>query len=363
MSHHVHHRPAAPAHAALGPRATAPGPEGVIGWVDDRPIPREHLDRRLAGLRDGPLSAALPVPGSSEDRQLARWLTQVILTEALCETAARGLGLAPVEGGPLDRVAAVELGSINAAAYNGSPWVRALFEHVTAMAEIPSQWRARTSPQRSPRHVVHHRLFADRTSAEQAGPDDLEPLGAVSLDSLPAAIAEAIKHRPYGTLVGPVEDALGWHLATAVPTSPGPDHPAVPASPGPDHPAVLASPGPDQPAVPASPGPDHPAVLASPGPDQPAVPASSGPDHPAVTSAHGQGVAPTPEQGISPSPGSPGPPRHYSASALPADRLLEAARRRAFARRLDELRAEKVKLVPGLEHPGDPRQPDNHHKH
>ncbi|MDP4506502.1 DUF7158 domain-containing protein [Nonomuraea turcica] len=308
MSHHVHHRPAAPAHAAPGPRATAPGPDGVIGWVGDRPIPREHLDRRLAGLRDGPLSAALPVPGSSEDRQLARWLTQVILTEALCEAAARGLGLAPVEGGPLDRVAAVELGSINAAAYNGSPWVRALFEHVTATAEIPSQWRARTSPQRSPRHVVHHRLFADRTSAEQAGPDDLEPLGAVSLDSLPAAIAGAIEHRPYGMLVGPVEDALGWHLATAVPASPGPDQLAV-------------------------------------------------------TSAHGQGGAPTPEQGISPSPGSPGPPRHHSASALPADRLLEAARRRAFARRLDELRAEKVKLVPGLEHPGDPRQPDNHHKH
>ncbi|MGP3914732.1 DUF7158 domain-containing protein [Nonomuraea sp. 10N515B] len=330
MSHHFHHRPAVPAHAAPGSRATAPGPDGVIGWVGDRPIPRERLDRRLAGLRGGPLRAALPVPGSSEDRQLARWLTQVILTEALCETAARGLGLAPVEGGPLDRVAAVELGSINAAAYNGSPWVRTLFEHVTAMAEIPAEWRARTSPQRSPRHVVHHRLFADRTSAEQAGPDDLEPLGAVSLDSLPAAIAEAILHRPYGALVGPVEDALGWHLATAVPTSPGPDHPAV---------------------------------LASPGPEQPAVPASFGPHHPAVTSAHGQGVAPTPEQGISPSPGSPGPPRHHSTSALPADGLLEAARRRAFARRLDELRAEKVKLVPGLEHPGDPRQPDNHHKH
>jgi len=34
-----------------------------------------------------------------------------------------------------------------------------------------------------------------------------------------------------------------------------------------------------------------------------------------------------------------------------------------FARWLDELRAAKVELVPGLEHPGDPRQPDNHHKH
>ncbi|MBF8187667.1 hypothetical protein ITP53_18375 [Nonomuraea sp. K274] len=44
-------------------------------------------------------------------------------------------------------------------------------------------------------------------------------------------------------------------------------------------------------------------------------------------------------------------------------RLIEAARRQAFARWLDEMRAMKVRLVPGLEHPGDPRQPDNHHKH
>ncbi|TDD15759.1 hypothetical protein [Nonomuraea diastatica] len=43
--------------------------------------------------------------------------------------------------------------------------------------------------------------------------------------------------------------------------------------------------------------------------------------------------------------------------------LLEAAQRQAFARWLDDLRAKKVKLVPGFEHPGDPRQPDNHHKH
>ncbi|MGI5284066.1 DUF7158 domain-containing protein [Nonomuraea polychroma] len=304
MSSHVHHHPAEP--PAVG--------GGIIGWIEDRPIPRERLDRRLADLRDGPLSAALPVPGSSEDRQLARWLTQVILTEALCETTARALGLAPVEGSPsgpapLDRVAAVELGSINAAAYHGSPWVRALFEHVTAATEIPSEWRTHASPERSPKHVVRHGLFADRTSAKQAGPDDLEPLGAVELDSLPAAIAEAIKHRPNGTLAGPVKDTLGWHLAIAVPaTDPSVDHPAAPSS-------------------------------------------------------HGQGATPTPEQGISPSPGSADSPRHHGATALPADRLLEAARRRAFARRLDELRAEKVTLVPGLEHPGDPRQPDNNHKH
>jgi [acyl-carrier-protein] S-malonyltransferase len=43
--------------------------------------------------------------------------------------------------------------------------------------------------------------------------------------------------------------------------------------------------------------------------------------------------------------------------------LLGAARRRAFRRWLDERRAALVWLAPGYEHPGDPRQPDNTHKH
>lgn len=46
-----------------------------------------------------------------------------------------------------------------------------------------------------------------------------------------------------------------------------------------------------------------------------------------------------------------------------AAHLLAAARRRAFRRWLDEKVAERVVLAPGYEHPGDPRQPDNTHKH
>ncbi|MEV6151197.1 hypothetical protein AB0L53_12735 [Nonomuraea sp. NPDC052129] len=273
--------------AATG-AATAPGVGAVIGWVGGRPISREPLDRRVRELRDSPLSAALPLPGSSEDRQLARWLTQVILTEALCEDEATARGLSPVEVGRLDPLAAVELGSINASAYNGSPWVRALFEHLTATVEVPPEWRSPTTAQGAPQatadgtapetaqevawHVVRHRVFADHAEAAAATADDLEPLGPVTLGSLPAAIADAIPSRPYGMVVGPVEDALGWHVAVAQP-------------------------------------------------------------------------APTP----APSPG--------------AVSQREAARRRMFARWLDESRAAKVELVPGLEHPGDPRQPDNHHKH
>ena len=43
--------------------------------------------------------------------------------------------------------------------------------------------------------------------------------------------------------------------------------------------------------------------------------------------------------------------------------LLSAARRRAFTAWLDTRAAAGVRLAPGFEHPGDPRQPDNTHRH
>ncbi|MGV9304675.1 DUF7158 domain-containing protein [Nonomuraea sp. NPDC003727] len=252
----------------------------VIGTVDGQPVPRELLDVRLRDLREGPLSAALPTPGSSEDRQMARWVTQVVLTEVLCEREALARGLAPLEGPPLDRLAAVELGSINAAACNGSPWVRAVHRAVAAAAQVPPAWSAPPPAARAPLHLVRHALFGDEPAARAATPGDLERLGAISLDSLPSAIAEALRRLPYGTQAGPVRDPLGWHVAVA-------------------EPAPVTDPG-----------------------------ARS-------DSGSGSGDAP----------------------------LAEAAGRRAFARWLDEQRATRVELVPGLEHPGDPRQPDNHHKH
>lgn len=54
------------------------------------------------------------------------------------------------------------------------------------------------------------------------------------------------------------------------------------------------------------------------------------------------------------------PGRHGSAVA---EVLRGAARRRAFRIWLEQRRAALVWLAPGYEHPGDPRQPDNTHKH
>jgi [acyl-carrier-protein] S-malonyltransferase len=57
-----------------------------------------------------------------------------------------------------------------------------------------------------------------------------------------------------------------------------------------------------------------------------------------------------------------GPPLEQVRPAI-AEHLLGAARRRAFRVWLDVRRAELVRLAPGYEHPGDPRQPDNTHRH
>ncbi|WP_328958105.1 hypothetical protein [Kitasatospora purpeofusca] len=234
----------------------------VLGLLDGRPLPRTGLDRRLAALRTGPRAAALPAPGSGEDRQLARWVAQVLLTEALCEAVAaeRGLtvrpGAAPAR---LDQQAAVELGSITAAAYEGSAAVRAVCAEVTADVEP------------SAAEVAHYRALTERPPSAAlwrlALPDgstfDAAP------DTLPLALSEALRAAPPGAWVS----AAGW-TATRLATAPDPVRDTDPS-------AVVRA----------------------------------------------------------------------------------AARRAAFVRWLDHARATRLTLVPGLEHPGDPAQPDNHHRH
>jgi [acyl-carrier-protein] S-malonyltransferase len=56
-------------------------------------------------------------------------------------------------------------------------------------------------------------------------------------------------------------------------------------------------------------------------------------------------------------------PHRFGSTAQVAEHLRGAARRRTFRRWLDARCAELVELAPGYEHPGDPRQPDNTHRH
>lgn len=57
----------------------------------------------------------------------------------------------------------------------------------------------------------------------------------------------------------------------------------------------------------------------------------------------------------------PGPFARESAGI--AAQLVQARREALFARWLERRHREKVTLMPGFEHPGDPRQPDATHRH
>lgn len=201
----------------------------IAATVAGVPVEVEEVDARESRLRDGPLAASLPASGTSEGRQLRRWLTQLIVTERIVDAEADALGLtatdAPTEADVLpDMAARLEIGSIAAAALRDSN-ARALFVHLTAALEV-----------------------SDEEVADYHARN-------------PMRFAEARR------------DRHGWCT-----------------------PAVVA--------------PDLVQVRA------------------AIT-----------------------------------EHLRGAARRRAFRMWLDERRVALVQLAPGYEHPGDPRQPDNTHRH
>ncbi len=204
----------------------------LIATVAGAPVPVDEVDAAEARLRNGPRANALPARGTSEGRQLRRWLTQLIVTERVlaAESAARGLAAAdaptpPSEADLLpDVTARLEIGSV-AAAVLADARARALFADVTAGVRVDDH---------------------DVTDFHARNPLRFAP---------------------------PRLEDHGWRA-----------------------PATVA------------------------------------------------------------------PPLEQVRSAI-AEHLSGSARRRAFRIWLDARRAELVQLAPGYEHPGDPRQPDNTHRH
>ena len=112
----------------------------LVATVAGAPVPVDEVDAAEARLRNGPRGAALPASGTSEGRQLRRWLTQLIVTGRVvaAELAARGLTAtdAPAEADLLpDVTARLEIGSVAAAALADSR-ARALFADVTAGVRV-----------------------------------------------------------------------------------------------------------------------------------------------------------------------------------------------------------------------------------
>jgi [acyl-carrier-protein] S-malonyltransferase len=201
----------------------------LVATVAGTPVAVDEVDAAEARLRSGPGAAALPASGTSEGRQLRRWLTQLIVTERVvaAEAAARGL------------------------TFRGAPTETELLPDVTARLEIGSVAAAVLADPRA------RALFADVTAAVQVTDDDVADYHA--RNPLRFAAPRAGRH--------------GWRAPSLV-------------------------------------GPPLPEVRA------------------AIT-----------------------------------EHLRGAARRRAFRVWLDARRAALVQLGPGYEHPGDPRQPDNTHRH
>jgi [acyl-carrier-protein] S-malonyltransferase len=200
----------------------------VAATVGGVPIRTDEVDAREAALRAGRVAAGLPRPGTSEGRQLRRWLTQLLATERVVAAEAAALSVtpecAPTEDELLpDAPARLDIGSIAAAAL-AEPLARALFMRVTAAVAV-------SDDEVADYHARNPLRFAQRPRA------------------------------------------VGWRSAR--------------------------------------------------------------------TAA----------------------PELDDVRSVIADHLLAAARRRAFRRWLDARRAALVELAPGYEHPGDPHQPDNTHRH
>jgi [acyl-carrier-protein] S-malonyltransferase len=108
--------------------------------VAGRHVSVADIDARETRLRDAVPAAALPRAGTSEGRQLRRWLTQLLVTERVIAAEAAAAGLsddgAPTEDGLLpDNSARLEIGSVAAAAL-ADPLTRVMFVHVTAAVDV-----------------------------------------------------------------------------------------------------------------------------------------------------------------------------------------------------------------------------------
>ena len=113
----------------------------IAATVDGRPVPVDEIDAREAVLRASPQTAALPRPGTSEGRQLRRWLTQLVVTERVVAAEAAALGVTispatpPVEDVLPDLTARLEIGSV-AAAVLAAPLARAVYARITADVDV-----------------------------------------------------------------------------------------------------------------------------------------------------------------------------------------------------------------------------------
>lgn len=186
----------------------------IAATVAGEPVAISEVDARESILRESPQTGALPKPGTSEGRQLRRWLTQLLVTERVVANEAAALGVAVTAATPaLDDVlpdlpARLEIGSI-AAAVLADPVARALYARVTAGVDVDAAAVA-----------DYHRRNPDRFAAQgNAGPsfDEVAPRIAQMLHG-------AARRRAFRIWLEQRRAALVW-------LAPGYEHPGDPRQP------------------------------------------------------------------------------------------------------------------------------------
>jgi [acyl-carrier-protein] S-malonyltransferase len=200
---------------------------GVVATVGGRPIPVAEVDARETRLRTGPLAAALPRPGTSEGRQLRRWLTQLLVSELVVELEAREAGLddgdVPTETELLpDTAARLEVGSVGAAALQQPP-ARALFMHLTREIRVSEQ-------QIGEYHARNPLRFAEPVitqSGWRSAPTEPPPLAQVR-DAVAEHLLASARRQAFRRWLDARRAAL-VHLA------PGYEHPGDPRQPDNTH--------------------------------------------------------------------------------------------------------------------------------
>jgi [acyl-carrier-protein] S-malonyltransferase len=143
-----------------------------------------EVDAREESLRATRLASALPRRGTSEGRQLRRWLTQLLVTERViaAEAATRGVTAdgAPTEQELLpDVTARMEIGSV-AASVLSQPLARALFATLTAEVHATDDDAA-----------AYHARNPFRFAARRRWATGL--VDAPSLDEVRSAVAEHLR--------------------------------------------------------------------------------------------------------------------------------------------------------------------------
>jgi len=198
----------------------------VAAKVGGIPIRVDEVDAREAALRAGPVAATLPRAGTSEGRQLRRWLAQLLATERVVAAEAAAFSVtserAPAEDELLpDASARFDIGSVAAAAL-ADPLARALFVRVTVAVEVSDDEVADYHARNPLRFAARPR--ADGWRPARAAAPALNEVRSVIADHLLAAA----RRRAFRVW-------LDARRAALVELAPGYEHPGDPRQPDNTH--------------------------------------------------------------------------------------------------------------------------------